>query len=76
MVGCPNHSFRIENQTSHPHHAIPPFHNWALGGRGHSMVERNGLWYTGMDSGPGSASDELRDLEPVIGSAELLFAYW
>lgn len=38
------------------------------------MVERNGFWYTDMHSGPGSASDEFRDLEPVVGSAELLFS--
>ena len=43
------------------------------GAGGHSMVERKGLWYTDMDSSPGSASDELRDLEQVMGSAELVF---
>lgn len=32
--------------------------------------------YADMDSSHGSTSDEFRDLEQVMGSAELLFSYW
>lgn len=40
------------------------------------MADRNGFWYTDVDSGPSSASDEFRDLEPIMGSAELLFFFY
>lgn len=57
----------LESRVNQPPPTPSPISPLALGDQGPEQAGGNGSWYTGMDSSPASASDELCDLEQVTG---------